>query len=208
MVKDILKQENLATETLKALEKLASQHKTEKESIIKTYEERLNMVEDRSKISYDIKEQSMGDMIEVLRCEVSELTISNNTLQTENKSLKEVQREMDKEIKEIESLKRENERLKSEILNINQARENEKAVVKEQIGVIRNELYNLKQNKDTIFIKDETVTLKEQISQQDVIITELNRQLEELKIAFEEENGNTVTKITRIEEINPLFYSG
>ena len=67
--------------------------------------------------------------------------------------------------KEIESLKRENERLKNEILDINQARENEKATVKEQIGIIRNELYNLKQNMDTVFIKEETVTLTDQISQ-------------------------------------------
>lgn len=195
LAKDLIKHEAISKETLKAMEKLLSRSDEEKKVIIKTYEERMNMTEDRSRIGFEVKEQAMQDMIAVLKDEINQLSAENRVLKDAKIANSEIALE--------------NKRLKEEVGNLkglvkqkDALREQEKSMIKQQINEMREELVHLRENANinNISIKEETVSLREELVDKDAELRLLRKKLEDIQANNENSSKTSFSMINNLEQ--------
>ena len=195
LAKDLIKQETISKETLKAMEKLLHRSDEEKNVIIKTYEERMLMTEDRNRIGFEVKEQAMQDMITVLKDEITQLTSSSKHLEANSRKWQDL-------IEENRKLKDEVEQLRKAVQQRDFLREQDKSAIKLQISQMREELYNLKENSNinNITIKEETVSLREELLSKEAEIQKLKKALEEVECETKQSFRNNSTLVNSLEQ--------
>lgn len=181
---DLLKQENLAKETMKAMEKLVKKNEDEKLYLQNVWE----WSQDKQKISTEVKIQTLQDMVNVLKQELSDLTSKNKALVNQVK-----QNETEKIT--LNRVENENKELKQQVQDLNktielrsQHRENENKIFKEQISELRKELNLLRENSQidmksqVVELKQDVVDLKDELSQKDEQSKAMKGQIDEIQV--------------------------
>lgn len=167
--------------------------------IVKTYEERMNMTEDRTKIGYELKEQSLNDMIGVLKDEVAEYTVREKEAKSKISKLESDLKSAKDQLKLTNEVK---DGLANELEFVNSQRDHEKSMVRTQINELRQELMRLRENSSNsnVNIKEEAVSLREEIVEKDAMINDLSYQLTEAKRMQESNSHNTLAMMSNLEE--------
>ena len=177
------------------MEKLIHRSDDEKNVIIKTYEERMLMTEDRNRIGFEVKEQAMQDMINVLKDEINQLTSANRHLEGGAKRFNELTEENSK-------LKEENDNLRKTLQHKELTREQEKVLIRQQINQMKEELYSLRENSNmnNISIKEETVSLREELLSKDTEINRLKKLVEDAENDTKQSTKNNFTLVHSLEQ--------
>lgn len=178
--------------------------KEDNKNLSKTYEERISINEEKSKLDCEIKNQFQDDMIKVLKDEIGELTLKLSLKDNEISKVQEKFNKLPDKETEFENLQKENKNLQVKILEITEEFENSKVLVRQQIGIFREELNKLRESSQT-----ENLALQEEVNQLSEIIRvkedEINRLTEEVEAAHASAQNLRIPTITSVDQIQTQY---